>query len=67
MLKMIGALAGSVIAISGVLGLVLGGVITNYTVSQLTILPSAEGTEAYTELRHDDGFSGSTPQLVLVL
>ncbi|MEJ2420082.1 MAG: hypothetical protein P8Y45_24845, partial [Exilibacterium sp.] len=31
LLKMIGALAGSVIAMSGVLGPVLGGVITNYT------------------------------------
>lgn len=31
MLKMIGALAGAVIAISGILGPVLGGIITNYT------------------------------------
>lgn len=31
MLKMIGALAGSVIAMSGILGPVLGGIITNYT------------------------------------
>lgn len=31
MLKMIGALAGSVVAMSGILGPVLGGVITNYT------------------------------------
>ncbi|KAF1843084.1 MFS multidrug transporter-like protein [Cucurbitaria berberidis CBS 394.84] len=31
MLKMIGALAGAVIAMSGILGPVLGGIITNYT------------------------------------
>lgn len=38
MLKMIGALAGSVVAMSGILGPILGGVITNYTVSSFPIL-----------------------------
>jgi MFS family permease len=67
MLKMIGALAGTVIAISGVLGPVLGGVITKYTVSEFITPPNAEGTEADMEFRHGGGFSGSTPQSVLVL